>query len=493
MIQAARYGDKALFLRSVGVSAGILLFTAAAVTAAVLLPPLASVALVGSLAALVGAAFWAAIRGRDSLARGILWLGILAPLSVDQLKTQASVAALEITPQEIFRGVAPIACLILATLIRPIRLRPVTWPERILGVFLAVALLTSIWSISPTASLLKGVDLVATYALILLLVRHHAKAGNDSLRPLAGVVQVIVLVSFIEALVVPSLALTVLPFDPTQRLIGVFPAVASNLLALLAAAGVVLTLGGVVPRWLNPIPVRSAVILVDLLVLLLTRTRLELLLLLIAIIVMIALHVQRRPVILVGVALAGILAIGAAEALGSQLTDFLQRGQSQVQLSSLTGRTIVWGSATRLWLAHPIGGLGYYAGHRVGIVVGPGGPELSNIDNMWLETLVDTGILGTVPLAVLVTIAGAVLVRPHQKIDHATTVARRTLFLMCLLASFINPSLQAPSYAMFVFAIVIFGAPRIGLPKRAPHQAVDGGAQRPSEHIVGRQPAPAAR
>jgi O-antigen ligase len=184
-------------------------------------------------------------------------------------------------------------------------------------------------------------------------------------------------------------------------------------------------------------------------------------------------------ILLVGVAIlaamrrshiaAGIGWLGAAGLLaalfvvlqlpGTQETivQFALRDEDANSLRTLTGRTAIWDFALLAWQQSPWVGYGYYAGHRLAL------PTMftifsgySNLDSTWIETLVNSGYLGTVPLAVFAA-AGLVRVLRHPwgtpERWIAWGVAAATVGL-----SFINPGIQSTTSTMVLFAVVVAGS-----------------------------------
>jgi O-antigen ligase len=77
---------------------------------------------------------------------------------------------------------------------------------------------------------------------------------------------------------------------------------------------------------------------------------------------------------------------------------FLQRGQSQRDLESLTGRTEWWQFAWQQFMEHPWTGLGAYAGGKFAVLSKMGFGDTSQLHSDYLETLVGTSIWGLIPL-----------------------------------------------------------------------------------------------
>lgn len=83
-----------------------------------------------------------------------------------------------------------------------------------------------------------------------------------------------------------------------------------------------------------------------------------------------------------------------------EIASFLQRGQSQDQLESLTGRMEWWHLAWQQFMTHPITGLGAYAGGKFGVLSKMGLGDTPQLHSDYLETLVGTSVWGLVPLLI---------------------------------------------------------------------------------------------
>jgi len=80
------------------------------------------------------------------------------------------------------------------------------------------------------------------------------------------------------------------------------------------------------------------------------------------------------------------------------VVSFLERGQSQDQMESLTGRTEWWHLAWQGFMEHPWTGLGAYAGGKFGVLSKMGFGDTPQLHSDYLETLVGTSIWGLIPL-----------------------------------------------------------------------------------------------
>ena len=106
--------------------------------------------------------------------------------------------------------------------------------------------------------------------------------------------------------------------------------------------------------------------------------------------VLIAFFLRRGGLLFVYVAIAALLGIAAMDLI----LEFVLRGQSAEQFSSLTGRTLIWELAWEKFLKSPIWGFGFYAGHLSLDVSHIFSDRFSTVDNTFLEVMVDLGIIG---------------------------------------------------------------------------------------------------
>jgi O-antigen ligase len=165
-----------------------------------------------------------------------------------------------------------------------------------------------------------------------------------------------------------------------------------------------------VPSWLFALPL--------LVVVFMSRSRGPALALAAALLALLALHVagrRRTPLVavlsllVVSVALLGpildVSAIFASSADGSllgrvalsdnPLATFLFRGQSADEIEGFSGRTELWRGLTVLFLDRPVLGYGYQGARALVLGVMP---WAAYAHNAYIETLLDVGLLGSVPL-----------------------------------------------------------------------------------------------
>ena len=208
--------------------------------------------------------------------------------------------------------------------------------------------------------------------------------------------------------------------------------------ALLVGLTVVMWLAEVPSRWTLPVIVGGLAIL------LLTHTRTAFVALLVGTMVAgLSLFLTRRRVRRAFAVVAVVGALGALS-FAPAVTGWFDRGESAQQLSSLTGRTDVWGavlSAPRTEV-NTIFGYGMSNDSFQGL----------SIDSSWLSTYLDQGLFGDViDGLVLVSVLGVALLRPR---GPGRAIA---LFLVvyCAISSFTETGLGQPSTYVLDLAVAM--------------------------------------
>jgi O-antigen ligase len=377
----------------------------------------------------------------------VVIVGLLAPVAVQQDRTSTQITSAPVTGLAVIQGMVPVLCLAVALLlVRPTSLRP-SATELWAAVFLTAAAVSTLWSVSPQITLLKAMQLAIAYLLVLLWVR--LSPGRDLVARLGLLVHAVLLAVVAGLILSPGSAVVpIAGADPTPRLRGIFPVIAPDLLGFMAVIGLLYLASRVGPSWTLHPGVRVGLAATYVLVLLLTRARISLVLLVIALLVLMVQDARRRTRLGLLLPLIGLAALCVLSLYAGRITTFVSRGESSQALSTLTGRTVTWHQAQQAWAQRPLTGYGFYAGHRLGIV---SSIEAQNLDSMWIETLLDVGLIGTVPLVGLL-IAGAFAVGRRRAPSRQLAVA---IYATALASSFVNPSLQEPNYTMVMFATVL--------------------------------------
>lgn len=187
-----------------------------------------------------------------------------------------------------------------------------------------------------------------------------------------------------------------------------------------AGLGVLIALSAVlVHRWkVRTLP--WVLVLVSLAVLLAyTQSRGSVVAFLVASAILLALHTGWRFAAGTGLGLG----VGVSALVGpGTIWSYLARGQSAEQLSSLTGRTGVWGEAARTALGSPMWGYGFHADR---LVLG------AHVHDAWLHALIQGGAIGLVLFAAAWILAfnGAIRAGMGQRFQNLPPRERSTAIL----------------------------------------------------------------
>jgi hypothetical protein len=117
----------------------------------------------------------------------------------------------------------------------------------------------------------------------------------------------------------------------------------------------------------------------------------------------VALALRGRKILVSAVIIIGVLlAILGPQVSGAETLAL--RGSTTSQLSQLNGRVNWWSLALPVWRTSPVIGRGLLTASRFALAAGGFG-DTNTIHSTWIETVVGTGIAGTVLLAVALLIA----------------------------------------------------------------------------------------
>ena len=338
---------------------------------------------------------------------------------------------------------------------RPLR-NDMTRATKALCVYGMILFASTIWSVSASVTLLKAIEWNIRLVLVVALVRRY-QDRRSALLGLWAYSSSVVLSSLIGLAVFGRRALLLV--SGTYRLRGVAPSTHPNTLAIVAVVAMFTSLYYLSIDEISP-TIRSRVRLVAVLSLVvagLTRSRLSFVIGigLVGIVLMLRSKPKLRPAFL---GLVGLLTVVIIQ-VQNRLVSLLTRGQNADQLTTLTGRTNYWVPGFRYARENIFLGHGFFAGHRIGLMerLPAGLAIVSNIDNMWLENLINVGILGTIPIIVAVTAGTRVVydsIRSGQE-TFARYVPQVGLIAFLLLASVYNPSINTLGFAGLSLAFVL--------------------------------------
>lgn len=391
----------------------------------------------------------------------LLWVGAFLPIAASVSKTTEEVTA-GVGLLEIIKGGGPVAFFFLSTLVAPYKgeKRTPGFVEVFLALFLAIATASTFWSYNPMATAFKCVPLIFAYLCVMRLAKLYSTPAA-AVAGVVGVSHILMLSTLVQWIVIPDKAYTADVGDVIPRLGSLYPAISPNLLgvvALVALTGAFMQVGPKITHHPAVALVLGASYAVMLFA---SRSRIATAVALIIVLIaaLVSMHkTQLRAAAgwFIGAAAIFVAFIAALQAtIVDDFTEFLVRGQDAHAITSLTGRTVIWDSALAIWSENPAVGYGYYSGHRLFLpTVNPIFRQYSNLDSTWIETLVNLGYLGLVPLALfalaaMIRVARTPLPRPEK-------IVAVGLVLAVLGLSFVNPTIQTASSTTILFGAIVF-------------------------------------
>lgn len=388
-------------------------------------------------------------KDRAVFARRVGWAALVIPLFLSTSKTGAEIQSSGVGIADALRAGVPLLALGIVLSV-PARRRGFGWPEVFLLGFAAWLLFSSVWSIGARETFLKGAVQMVFYLLLLAMVRCYDTTA-DALRGVVAFGHFLLLSAVVSLAVLPGETLRT-AFDGVMRLTGQLPPIHPNILGLVASVVLLALVVRFGPAWsLRPV-VRYTLIAVYVAEAILARTRLALVVG-VALVVFALVRILIRNALgmaTVLIAAAGLLAVAAAQT--ATILEFFVRGQSLSELSTLTGRTVLWDRALDVWAAGNTWlGRGYYSGHRFGIKFVPGPVEQSTIDSVWVESLLDVGIIGMTLLALFALSSIVRIFRATRHGPFEMSLLARGIAVLAAASTFFSPSIQGTNLASIIF------------------------------------------
>jgi len=128
--------------------------------------------------------------------------------------------------------------------------------------------------------------------------------------------------------------------------------------------------------------------------------------------------------------------------MGGVIWSFLERGQTEAQIATLSSRAQWWSFAWQTYLERPVTGYGAYAGGRFGVLAKLGLGLTSTMHSDYLEVLVGTSIWGMIPLIVTLAATWWLLLRyarhPQDPRERQLAVEAIVILAMLSLRSVFN-------------------------------------------------------
>ena len=266
--------------------------------------------------------------------------------------------------------------------------------------FSLLASLSTLWSPTPAYTAAGGLSLVAS---LLFCCAIAAELSDELLfKTLAGSMILYLALTIGAGLLLPSQSWFIAQGEEeTLRLTGIasHPNVLAKEIASFICLAVPLALMGQHRRLAIGLGVTGLIVIV----LTGSRTSLIAIIAAFAIPALVQARLPMRPILLTGLALAGagllLLASGALSVSGN-LLNALSRGGDGSEILTMTGRTELWGFVWDKITEAPLLGHGFNTAQTVLGKDWWGQPDAAvGAHNMWLQSLLTLGLLGTVPFA----------------------------------------------------------------------------------------------
>lgn len=273
----------------------------------------------------------------------------------------------------------------------------------VLGVFSFLALwglASTLWSVSPAGTLAKSYEYCAQLS-IFVLATSLICFGNPRNRLLAlksvydwtwFLLCLSLALVYVGILIWPDYAIIDGVGELGFSLQGALPAVSANGVGQL---GAILGIVALV-RVQNPgsRKVFIPILAISLLTMVLAQSRSPILGFLLAVVVVLV--ASRRFGLLLFV--SGLVGAALLSPHGLTIYEFLRRGQTDETITTLSGRTSYWAESFQALHGNWLNGYGANVGGRYVLQTALGETEVSTTHNMYVETLVDIGLVGLVLL-----------------------------------------------------------------------------------------------
>lgn len=354
--------------------------------------------------------------------------------------------------------------------------------ELLLALYALTAVSSGLWSYSPLVTIVKGTQL--TILLLLCVVAARVMDAGSVLDGATKVIAPYVLICALLAVLFPWAANHASTGSPVERFgwFYVHPIAAASYAAVALLSIYIRARYPLLATRLKSIP-RLALVAIPLLVILVaTRARGPALAMVIAIgLLVVRAHI---PAWLMGVLVAALLVLVAvyvnsgtswiewlAARSDDPLTRFLLRGQEAADVADFSGRAELWRGATKMFVARPLIGYGYGGAAR-GLLL-EALPWAGDAHNGMMQTLLDVGLVGSLPLCVALIRAFVTTALARWRTIYRMDYARAAVlgFLAFVLVNSVTDvGFAEPGYLFVLTASCVIAAERmrvIALPRAA--------------------------
>ena len=341
-----------------------------------------------------------------------LWLAAFASSQVFRIRDTDSIVANPIDVWALYRvGLVLLVAAVLCLRMRVRSLAASMWCGLIapLTLFTLISAASTLWSVNPTWTLYKSCEFAVDVALMaaMLMAIRTSEGSRRFLDWIWLIVGGLVVTVWAGVVLWPDEALVPGGESLGSRIAGVLPVIDQN---SVGEYGAVLAIVAIARLLARPVRDRAtaaygAIAAVGLVTLTQSQTRAALIGFLLALSCVVILSGRRIAIAAFSGAAIAITAAITFTWLGDWIWAAFLRNDHPVGLESLSGRVPRWDASWASFLERPLLGYGAYAAQRFAIASTTGDSALTDVLNTYLDVLTGTGLLGLVPL--LVVIAGA--------------------------------------------------------------------------------------
>lgn len=321
-----------------------------------------------------------------------------------------------------------------------------------------LSLLSTSWSVFPTWTAYKSCEyLVDITFLAAVLASISSWSQFKSMVDWTIVLNTLLIsLAWLEALIWPTAALI-----PSNGLIPVqleciYPAVAANGIGEVGAILAVFSLGRLVSPSAEPCKFSLYVLgfLLGFATILFSQTRSAVLGFILGVGIVVLISQRRKAVFLL---LLGILALSSLNGVQTLFKGYMRRGQSDDNVSTLSGRLNWWEFGFHEFLKRPLTGYGAYTA-RFQILAKIGESDTSSMHNSYIEILLGTSIWGLIPVLVALlwtwTVLVKFLVRSHTRgLDRCLAIDCIGILSVVTVRSFFTTHLIWHPSLVFLLAV----------------------------------------
>jgi|HubBroStandDraft_6_1064221.scaffolds.fasta_scaffold00009_93 hypothetical protein len=392
-----------------------------------------------------------------------LWFLLLASSFVFRTRDVESVQSNPLDTAAIFRvclvGTTALILIVRLTLRRPPWLGSLfSGLVGVMALFALVCTLTSLWSVNRPWTLYKSLEYLGDVSLLaVILVMVQSTEAYESLMDWTWTLfGSIVFLAWAEAAIWPAEALEAERTGGMlkYRLNCLYPGYGTNsvgtfgaIIAAVAICRLLPTAGRKFNRtWYVVLLIMGVVTMVF------SQTRSAMAGFLVGVLLMLVF--TGRKLLIAGLGIASVAALALTGA-GKLFVEFLERGQSQAEIMSLSSRTIWWTVAWNAFKQHPFTGLGAFAAGQFAIFPKMGLKEVTPLHSDYVEALVGSGIWGPVLLILGLLWTWWVLIQflrrfPSMSLERQLAVeAIAVLSILTVRSAFMNLIVFHPAFHYF--------------------------------------------